>query len=67
MGPRTEPTRKHFENTDFTLAHSMNLGRRSEASMRSDAVATQPDLRNVVACGLLRAGSDVTDIAFEPV
>ena len=41
-GQKTETTSKPTESTDFTLAHSMNLRRRSEASMRIDAAATQP-------------------------
>ena len=34
--------RNPLERTDFTLASSMNLRQRSEASMRIDAAATQP-------------------------
>ncbi len=33
---------KPLENQEFTLASSLNLRRRSEASMRIDAAATQP-------------------------
>jgi len=35
------PTSKPLENTNYTLASSMNLRRRSEASMRIDAAATR--------------------------
>ncbi|GAG11057.1 unnamed protein product, partial [marine sediment metagenome] len=41
-GQTIEPTLKLPENTDVTLAHSMNLRRRSEESMRIDAASTQP-------------------------
>ena len=39
---RIEPTSKPLGNADFTLASSVNLRRRSEASMRIDMAATQP-------------------------
>ncbi len=39
---KIEPTSKPHENKGFTLAHSMSLRRRSEASARIDAAATQP-------------------------
>ena len=38
-GQTIEPTSQPLENSDFTLAHSMNLRRRPEASARIDAVA----------------------------
>jgi len=41
-GQTIEPASKTLENTDFTLASSINLRRRSEAPMRIDAAATQP-------------------------
>ena len=41
-GEEIEPRSKSLEDTDFTLACSMNLRRPSEASMRIDAAATQP-------------------------
>ena len=44
-GQSIEPTSKPVENTDFTLAHSMNLRRRWEAWTRIDAAATQPVFR----------------------
>jgi hypothetical protein len=42
FGQNTQPTSEPLENTDFTLASSMNLRRRSEAWTRIDAAATQP-------------------------
>ncbi len=42
-GQNTQPASKPLGNTDFTLASSMNFRRRSEASMRIDAAATQPE------------------------
>ena len=41
-GQTTEPTSRPLGNTDFTLASSMNLRRRSGASMRIDAAGTWP-------------------------
>ncbi len=41
-GQKMSRHRNPLKSTDFTLAHSMNLRRRSEASMRIDAAATQP-------------------------
>jgi hypothetical protein len=40
FGQDTQPTSKPLGNTDFTLASSMNFGRRSEPLMRIDAAAT---------------------------
>ncbi len=42
MRPRSRPTPKQLGNTDFTLAGSMNVRRRSKTSMRIDTTATQP-------------------------
>ena len=43
-----EPPSKPLENSHFTLVSSMNLRRRSEASMRIDAAPTQPVIRRFV-------------------
>ena len=48
-GQTIEPTSKPLENTDFTLAHSMNLRRRSEAWMRAAWLPHQSCIRGSVS------------------